>query len=136
MHAPQPPPSAPRYRWRHWFGNRWGRGPAWWTGQGTAWLVFDAGRDIYHCYWFVGPADDHPVDRADVANAAAAVEWAGSRTPAARIRLPDHRTYWAGTAPNPGGFAGTWTTADPPPAPPRTQQPAPTPPRIMLAHTT
>jgi hypothetical protein len=50
---------------------------------------------------------------ADALSAAVAVEWARSRTPRARIRLPDHRTYWAGTDPSPGGLAGAWTAAGP-----------------------
>ena len=81
--------------------------------QGTVWLVYDAARDRYHCYWLVGPADDHLLEHAEAPSAALAVEWARSHTPRARIRLPDHRTYWAGTDPAPGGFAGTWTAASP-----------------------
>lgn len=80
------------------------------VGQGTAWLLFDAGGDLfqYQCYWYGGSCGDHLLDHARTPAAADAVEWATARTPRARIRLPDHRTYWAGTAPDPGGFAGTW----------------------------
>ena len=84
-----------------------------WVGQGSAWLVHDAARDCYHCYWLVGPADAHLLEHTDALSAAVAVEWARSRTPRARIRLPDHRTYWAGTDPSPGGLAGAWTAAGP-----------------------
>ena len=73
-----------------------------WVGRGTAWLVYDAARGCCHCYWLVGPADDHLVEHAEAPSAAVAVEWARSRTPRARIRLPDHSTYWAGTDPAPG----------------------------------
>ena len=75
---------------------------------GTAHLVYDQAADVYHCYWFGGRSDDHLIEHAEVATAADAVAWAKSRTPRARIRLPDHRTYWAGASPSPGGFAGIW----------------------------
>jgi hypothetical protein len=104
---------APRYRPRRRFGTRRTQRPAAWIGHGTAWLVHDADRDCYHCYWLVGPANGHLVEHADAPNAGVAVEWARSRTPRARIRLPDHRTYWAGTDPAPAGFAGSWTAAIP-----------------------
>lgn len=106
---------APRHRRRRRYGTRRTQQPAAWIGQGTARLVSDAARDCYHCYWLVGPADDHLLEHAEVPSAAIAVEWARSRTPRARIRLPDHRTYWAGTDPAPGGFAGTWTQPVQPP---------------------
>lgn len=79
-------------------------------GKGTAWLVFDAGGDLYQyqCYWFAGSSVDHLLEHTRAVTAADAVEWATARTPRARIRLSDHRTYWAGTGPDPGGFAGTW----------------------------
>ena len=135
MDPHQPPPSTPGRPWRDLFRARWDKSPARWIGQGEAWLVFDAGRDVYHCYWFVGPANDHPVERTDAPNAASAVEWARSRTPAARIRLPDHRTYWAGTLPSPAGFTGTWTTTDPSPsAPLPAEQLSPTPSGEPLVH--
>ena len=94
--------------------------PQAWLGQGTAWLVFDATRDAYQCYWMVGPADDHVVEHATVASAEAAVEWAAARTPQARIRPVDRQTYWAGTDPSPDGYAGTW-------APSPAQAPTPLP---------
>jgi len=75
---------------------------------GTAQLVYDQAADVYHCYWFGGRGDDQLIEHTEVPTAADAVAWAGARTPRARIRLPDHRTYWAGTAPCPGGFAGIW----------------------------
>jgi hypothetical protein len=76
--------------------------------RGTAQLVYDQAADVYQCYWFGGPADDHLIEHMEVATAAEAVAWAEGRTPRARIRLPDHRTYWAGASPSPGGFAGVW----------------------------
>lgn len=80
------------------------------AGQGSAWLIFDAGGDLYRyqCYWFGGSCDDHLLEHARVRTATDAVTWARARTPRARIRLPDHRTYWAGTGQQPPGFAGTW----------------------------
>ncbi len=74
------------------------------------WLVFDAGGDLYHyqCYWFGGRAEDHLREHAQVTTEAEAVVWGLERSPRVRIRLSDHRTYWAGAAPDPGGFAGTW----------------------------
>jgi hypothetical protein len=93
------------------FGTRHSKGRAAWVGQGTASLVHDAGRDCYHCYWLVGRPNEHLIERATEHSATDAVEWARSRTPRARIRLADHRTYWAGTVPAPPGFAGTWTPA-------------------------
>ena len=80
---------------------------------GVAQLVFDKNADVYHCYWLAGRSADHLVEHAQVVTAADAVAWAAARTPRARIRLPDHRTYWAGTGPNPGGFAGVWQPAAP-----------------------
>ena len=109
--------------------------PTAWVGQGTAWIGHDAARGCYHCHWLVGPAGDHLIERATQPSAADAVEWARSRTPRARIRLGDHRTYWAGTDPSPPGFAGTWT----PDSPPATLRPLPAflqpRPRPRLAHT-
>lgn len=108
------------------FGSRRLRRPAAWVGQGTAWLVHDAGRDCYHCYWLVGRPNDHLIERTTEPSAAGAVGWARCRTPSARIRLADHQTYWAGTAPAPQGFAGTWTTA----ARPTTQRQRPASPGV------
>jgi hypothetical protein len=96
------------------FGTRRSKGPAAWAGQGVAWLVYDAGRHCYHCYWLVGPASDHLIEQATEPSPAAAVAWAMARTPRARIRRADHRTYWSGTDPAPPGFAGTWRPANPP----------------------
>ena len=96
---------------RRWLRFRTGAKPSRALGQGTAWLVFDAGGDLYQyqCYWFGGRGGDHVLEHARSATAADAVKWATARTPRARIRLADHRTYWAGAAPKPGGLAGTWT---------------------------
>jgi hypothetical protein len=102
--------------------------PQAWLGKGTAWLVFDAKRNSYQCYWQVGPADDHVVEHAIVASAEAAVEWAETRTPRARIRLPDHQTYWAGTDPSPEGYAGIWA---PGPAQAATTLPLPSGPEVL-----
>jgi hypothetical protein len=110
MHLRHPHPHAPRQRPRR-FGTNRSRGPAAWLGQGTAWLVHDVGRDCYHCYWLVGRPNDHLIESATEPSAPDAVEWARCRTPRARIRLGDHRTYWAGTDPAPRGFEGTWTPA-------------------------
>jgi hypothetical protein len=134
MHLRHPHLKAPTGRQRR-FGTRRSRDPAAWVGQGTAWLVHDAARDCYHCYWLVGRPNDHLIEQATEPSAADAVAWAGSRTPRARIRLADHRTYWAGTDPTPPGFAGTWapasrpTTLRPRPVLPETQ------PRPTLAQT-
>jgi hypothetical protein len=134
MHLRHPHLNAPRGRQRR-FGTRRSTDPAAWVGQGTAWLGYDAGRDCYHCDWLVGRPNDHLIEHATKLTAADAVEWARARTPRARIRLADHRTYWAGTDPTPPGFAGTWTPARPPatlrphPASPQTR------PRPTLAQT-
>ena len=93
------------------FGPRRRKDPAARIGHGTAWLVHDAARDCFHCYWLVGQPNEHLIEHATEATAANAVQWARSRTPRARIRLADHRTYWAGTEPAPPGFAGTWPAA-------------------------
>jgi hypothetical protein len=76
--------------------------------RGIAHLVYDQAADVYQCYWFGGRSADHLIEHSEVTTAADAVAWAEARTPRARIRLPDHRTYWAGTAPSPDGFAGIW----------------------------
>lgn len=102
--------NAPTGRQRR-FTSRRSKDPAAWVGQGTAWLVHDTARDCYHCYWLVGRPNDHLIERATLPSAADAVDWAASRTHRARIRLDDHRTYWAGIDPAPAGFAGTWTPA-------------------------
>ena len=114
MHLRQSHLKAPRGRRR--FGSRRAKDPAARIGQGAAWLVHDAARDCYHCYWLVGPSTDHLVERAIQPSAADAVDWARCRTSRARIRLADHRTYWAGTHPSPPGFAGIWAPASQPTA--------------------
>ena len=80
------------------------------AGEGSAWLIFDPGGALfqYQCYWKGGHCDDHLIEHARVATDAEAVDWAAARTSRARIRMPDHRTYWAGFAPSPKGFAGIW----------------------------
>jgi hypothetical protein len=81
------------------------------TRDGTVWLVFDAGDELYRyqCYWFGGPSGDRVLEHDRVATDVQAVAWGMDRATRIRIRLPDHQTYWAGSAPNPGGFAGTWS---------------------------
>ncbi len=113
MHLRHPHLNAPTPQQRR-FGARRSRDPARWVGQGTAWLAYDAARDCYHCYWLVGRPNDHLIEESIEPSEADAVEWARSRTTRARIRLADHRTYWAGTDPAPPGFAGTWTPASRP----------------------
>jgi hypothetical protein len=113
LNAPRQWLNAPSGRQRR-FGTHRSKGPAAWVGQGTAWLVHDAARGCYHCYWLVGRPNDHLIECATEPSAAGAVEWARARTPGARIRLADHRTYWAGPDPAPPGFAGTWPPATPP----------------------
>jgi hypothetical protein len=78
-------------------------------GDGTAWLVVDRITGDYHCYWYTGTADDRLVEYARAASAEEAVAWGRQRTPLVRIRTPDARTFWAGTAPRPEGFVRTWT---------------------------
>ena len=135
MHQERSQPDASRRPRRRRFGTRRTQRPAAWIGRGTAWLAYDAARDCYHCYWLVGPADDHLVENAEAPSAAVAVEWARSRTPRARIRLPDHRTYWAGTEPAPTGFAGTWTAPSPAPSPVAGYVSPETPPQWAVAQT-
>lgn len=79
-------------------------------GRGQAWLVFDAGGDLfsYQCYWMAGECDDHLVEHALVLTDADAVAWAAARTPRARIRMPDHVTYWAGRESPPSGLYRSW----------------------------
>ncbi len=118
---------------RRWLRFRTGAEPSRAVGEGTAWLVFDAGGDLYQyqCYWFGGRCGDHLLEHARSATAADAVKWATARTPRTRIRLADHRTYWAGAAPKPAGFAGTWTPDRPEryptvrPRPPEQRPPEP-----------
>ena len=135
MHQERSQPDVPRRPRRRRFGTRRTQRPAAWIGRGTAWLAYDAARDCYHCYWLVGPADDHLVEHAEAPSAAVAVEWARSRTPRARIRLPDHRTYWAGTEPAPTGFAGTWTAPSPASSPVAGHVSPETPPQWAVAQT-
>jgi hypothetical protein len=80
--------------------------------EGTAWLVFDAGTDLfkYQCFWFAGPGGDQLVGQARARTDGRAVAWGLERTPQVRIRLPSHQTYWAGTARCPVTLAGRWST--------------------------
>jgi hypothetical protein len=80
-------------------------------GEGTAWLVADRVADDYRCYLYAGPNDNHLVEEARSATAAEAVAWGRQRTSRVRIRTDAARSYWAGTAPRPPGFAETWTAA-------------------------
>jgi hypothetical protein len=86
-------------------------------GDGTAWLVADRVRGDYLCYWYVGPNGTRLAERARVGSSADAVAWGRLRTSRVRIRTPEARTYWAGSAPRPDGFSETWaepTAADVP----------------------
>lgn len=78
--------------------------------EGRAWLIFDAGGELfqYQCYWMGGPCDDHLREHARAVSDADGVAWAAQRTSHARIRMPDHVTYWAGTGPRPAGFSRSW----------------------------
>jgi hypothetical protein len=71
-------------------------------------LLYDASRQTYLSYWFIGKSEDQLIEQARTPDATAAVEWGRARTPRVRIRMPDQRTYWAGTDPAPAGFAGIW----------------------------
>ena len=53
-------------------------------GCGTAWLLEDRERGDYICSWYAGPSDGRLAERSA------------------------SRTYWAGSAPRPEGFAHTW----------------------------
>jgi hypothetical protein len=77
-------------------------------GDGTAWLVVGRPSGDYLCYWYTGTNDGHLVEHKRVATAADAVAWGRLRTSRVRIRTPDARTYWAGTAPRPATFTSTW----------------------------
>jgi hypothetical protein len=83
----------------------------WRPGEGTAWLVADRVADDYRCYLYAGPNDDRVVERARAATAVEAVAWGRQRTARVRIRTGAARSYWAGTAPRPAGFAETWSMA-------------------------
>ena len=81
-------------------------------GAGIASLVVDPANADYRCYWYAGKADDHLIEKARAANASDAVAWGRRRTPRVRIRTPNGRTSWAGTAPRPQGFDYTWDDKD------------------------
>ena len=78
-------------------------------GDGTAWLVADVKRGDYVCFWYTGPDDGDLAAHARMANPADAVAWGRDRTTRVRIRTAEGRTYWAGRAPKPEGFAHTWS---------------------------
>ena len=63
------------------------------SGRSTAWLVAD---------------QDNREGQPRATTATLAMGWARVRVSQARSRMPDHRTFWAGTGPTPPGFAGTW----------------------------
>ena len=93
-----------------------------WVGRGTAWLVYDAAPWLLSLL-LAGRAGRRPPGRARRGAQRRGGSGMGPVShPRARIRLPDHRTYWAGTDPAPGGFAGAWTAAG------RTTTPATGPP--------
>lgn len=77
-------------------------------GDGSASLVVDRRHADYRCYWYGGRADDQLIETGRAANASDAVAWGRHRTPRVRIRTPNGRTSWAGTAPRPQGFNHTW----------------------------
>jgi hypothetical protein len=81
-------------------------------GDGTAWLVADRAEGDDICYWYAGTGDAHLVEHARAASAEEAIDWGRDRTPRVRIRTADARSYWAGTAPRPEGFARTWDPTD------------------------
>lgn len=85
------------------------------VGTGQAWLVYDAGSEAFHyqCYWMGGHCDDHLLEHGRTVTDVEAVAWAAARTPRARIRMPDHVTYWAGSGPLPRGFARSWPVPGP-----------------------
>ena len=78
-------------------------------GDGTVWLVVDQDKGDFLCYWYSGSGGDHLVDQAREPSAEEAIAWGHQRTPRVRIRTADARTYWAGTAPPPEGFAHRWS---------------------------
>jgi len=81
-------------------------------GDGTASLVADRAKGDYLCYWYTGTGDARLVEHARAASAEDAIAWGRDRTARVRIRTAEARTYWAGTAPTPEGFAHTWTKPD------------------------
>ena len=76
-------------------------------GCGTVWLLEDRERGDYICAWYAGPSDGRLAERTRVATSADALAWGRERTSRVRIRSAS-RTYWAGSAPRPEGFAHTW----------------------------
>ena len=76
-------------------------------GEGTAWLLEDNDRGDYICSWYAGPSDGRLAESARVPTSADALAWGRDRTTRVRIRTAS-RTYWAGSAPRPDGFAHTW----------------------------
>ncbi len=86
-----------------------GREGRWQHGEGIVWVTTDRGHDAHHCYWYAGANDGHLVERASVTTAVEAVSWGRLRSGRVRIRTDDGRTLWAGTAPRPSNFVGTWT---------------------------
>jgi hypothetical protein len=78
--------------------------------RGFAWLIFDAGGDLYRyqCDRMGSRCDDYMIERAGIATDTEAVGCAAARTTRARIRMPEHCTYRATSGPCPSGPAGTW----------------------------
>ena len=83
--------------------SRHGRG----RGQGTAWLVADQDNCHYVDYWYTGKSGDQLAEQARATTMTLAVGPAHIRTSQGPIRMPDHPTYWAGSAPSPPGIAAT-----------------------------
>ena len=74
------------------------------VGKGQAWLVFDAGGELFN-YQMGGHCDDHLIEHASAATDVDAVTGAAAKTPRARSRKPDHLTCRAGRGLRPKGFS-------------------------------
>jgi hypothetical protein len=76
---------------------------------GTAWIVFDRGKNEYLCNWYNGPdGGNRLLGQGRAATASLGVDWGRERTPNVRVRMGDAKTYWAGPGVAPDGFAGIW----------------------------
>ena len=77
-------------------------------GTGIVWLDSDVLRGDYLCQWYGGQDDDILAERARAGSARTAVRWAQARSNRVRILTGAGDTLWAGTAPRPDEYAGTW----------------------------
>jgi hypothetical protein len=77
-------------------------------GSGIVWLEADVLRGDYLCRWYGGGADDVLAERARAGSSRSAVRWAQARAARVRIQTGSGELLWAGTAPCPDDFAGTW----------------------------